>query len=260
MYKGRKVAAIVQAEDDSNIKASQSPALTSEQYNQLIQLLQHHTSGMDKTNTNGSVAGFFVGKTFCFLTKSSNDSVWIVDSGASDHVAYDLSLLHNIKKLFFTCYITMPNGKRTPIIHSGSMFLRDKIELHNVLYIPSFQYNLLYVSKLVRQLSANAIFTPTSCVLQAPTIQKELLLGKKHKGLYLLHKDITDHQANLKTPSLNTESFSTISLSSSELWHKRLGHLPFDQLRNVDFPSCIDKTHGVCQVFPMSKLHRQSFP
>ena len=215
---------------------------------------------MDKTNENGSVAGFFAGKTFCFLTKSSNDSVWIVDSGASDHVTYDLSLLHNVKKMSFTCNITMPNGKRAPITHSGSMFLRDKIEIHNVLYIPSFQYNLLSVSKLARQLSANVIFTPTSCVLQAPTTQKELLLGKEHKGLYLLHKDITDHQANLKTPSLNTESFSAVSLSSSELWHKRLGHLPFGKFKDVNLSSCIDKTHGVCQVCPMAKLHRQPFP
>jgi len=49
--------------------------LTAKQYNQLVQLLQHHTSGMDKTNENESVASFFVGKTFCFLTKSSNGSV-----------------------------------------------------------------------------------------------------------------------------------------------------------------------------------------
>ena len=137
---------------------------------------------MDETNENGSVAGFFTGKTYCFLTKSSNDSVWIVDSGASDHVTHDLSLLHNVKKLSITCYITMPNGKRAPITHSGSMFLRHKIELHNVLYIPSFQYNLLSVSKLVKQLSTNVIFTSTSCVLQAPPHRRSSSLVKSIKA------------------------------------------------------------------------------
>ena len=48
-------------------------------------------------------------------------------------------------------------------------------------------------------------------------------------------------------------------MSSSELWHQRLGHLPFDQLTNVALPSCIDKKHRVCQVCPMAKLHRQPF-
>ena len=105
---------------------------------------------MDKSNESGSVAGFFAGKIFCFHTKSSNGSVWIVDSGASGHVTYDLSLLRNIKKLSIHCSITMPNGKRAPITHSSSMFLRDTIELHNVLYIPTFRNNLLSVSKLVR--------------------------------------------------------------------------------------------------------------
>ena len=161
MYEGTKVAVVAQTEGDSDIQFSQSPALTTKQYNQLIKLLQHNTSDMDKPDETGSVVGFFAGKTFCFLTKSSNGSVWIVDSGASDHVTYDLSLLHNIKKLSLTCYITMPNGKRAPITHSGSMFLRDNIQLHNILYVPSFQYNLLSVSELVRQLLANVIFTPT---------------------------------------------------------------------------------------------------
>ena len=136
LYKGGKVVAVAQTENE---QSSQPPALTAEQYNQLIQILQHHTSDLDKSNENASVAGFFAGKTFCFLTKSSNGSVWIVDSGASDYVTYDLCLLHNAKKLSIPTFITMPNGKRAPIIHSGSMFLRDKKELHNVLYIPTFQ-------------------------------------------------------------------------------------------------------------------------
>jgi len=88
-----------------------------------------------------------------------------VDSGASDHVTYDFSLLHNVKKLHLPWFITMPNSKRAPITHSGSMYLRDELELHNILYIPTFQYNLLSVSKSVKQLLANVIFAPTSYVL-----------------------------------------------------------------------------------------------
>jgi len=188
LHKGRRVAAVAQAETATDSSYSQTPALTTEQYNQLIQSLQQHSTDMNKSNETGSVAGFFAGKSFCFLSKSTNNSVWVVDSGASDHVTYDLSLLHNVKKLNVPWFITMPNGKRATITHSGSMVLGDILELHNVLYIPTFQYNLLSVSKLVNQFSANVIFTPHSCVLQAPTIQKELLLGKEHKGLFLLEK------------------------------------------------------------------------
>ena len=88
------------------------------------------------------------------------------------------------------------------------MVLGDKLELHNVLYIPTFQYNLLSVSKLVNQFSANVIFTPHSCVLQAPTIQKELLLGKENKGLFLLEKGAAVQQATLKALNLGNNKFS----------------------------------------------------
>jgi len=80
----------------------------------LIQLLHKHSSDGDKSNEGGNVAGFFVGNAgniYYFLTKSDNGSVWIVDSGASDYVTYDISLLHNIKKLSMPSFITMPNGK-----------------------------------------------------------------------------------------------------------------------------------------------------
>lgn len=60
LYRG-KVAAVAQTEIDSDAQPSQSHALTTEQYNQLIQLLQHHNSDMDKPNENGSIAGFFAG-------------------------------------------------------------------------------------------------------------------------------------------------------------------------------------------------------
>ena len=76
-----------------------------------MQLLQQHTTDMDKSNETGSVAGFFADKSFCFFTKFTNNSIWVVDSGASDHVTYDFSLLHNVKKLNVPWFITMPNVK-----------------------------------------------------------------------------------------------------------------------------------------------------
>lgn len=61
LYRGGKVAAVAQTEIDSDAHPSQSHVLTTEQYNQLIQLLQHHNSDMDKPNENGGIAGFFAG-------------------------------------------------------------------------------------------------------------------------------------------------------------------------------------------------------
>ncbi|KAJ8433068.1 hypothetical protein Cgig2_015431 [Carnegiea gigantea] len=49
--------------------------------------------------------------------------------------------------------------------------------------------------------------------------------------------------------------------SDAELWHFRLGHLSFDQLKYVDIETCINsRQHGVCQICPMAKMHRSDFP
>jgi len=51
----------------------------------------------------------------------------------------------------------MPNGKKTQILHVGSLFLENGIVLKDVLHTPEFQYNLLSISKLTKQFSANVI-------------------------------------------------------------------------------------------------------
>jgi len=41
--------------------------------------------------------------------------IWIVDSGASDHMVYDKTLLHNITSLEFPILITLPNGNKIKV-------------------------------------------------------------------------------------------------------------------------------------------------
>jgi len=49
--------------------------------------------------------------------------------------------------------------------------------------------------------------------------------------------------------------------TASKLWHFRLGHLPFEQMKYVDLLESNNlKHHGVCQACPMAKLHRHGFP
>jgi len=51
----------------------------------------------------------------------------------------------------------------------------------------------------------------------------------------------------------------TVCFSDSELWHFRFGHLPFEQLQHVGISHCNKARHGICQICPMAKLHRNSF-
>ena len=96
-----------------------------------------------------AAAGFLAGKSFCFLTTIGNNN-WILDSGASDHITHDLSLLHDVKPLQQPCYITMPNGKKAQILHVGSLFFGNAMVLKDVFHTPEFQFNLLSISKLTK--------------------------------------------------------------------------------------------------------------
>lgn len=99
-----------------------------------------------------------------------------------------------------------------------------------------------------------------------PTLQKAVILGREVKGLYCLEKGEALQEANaaLKRQILKnnnqTEDNVIACFSASELWHFRLGHLPFDQMRHVGISQCNNlKFHGVCQICPMAKMHRSSF-
>ncbi|XP_022845245.1 uncharacterized protein LOC111368228 [Olea europaea var. sylvestris] len=67
---------------------------------------------------------------------------WIVDSGATNHVCFDLSLFHTITPIP-NSYITLPNGTRIHVKFYGTIQLNSSLTLHDVLYVPQFHFNLL---------------------------------------------------------------------------------------------------------------------
>jgi len=75
----------------------------------------------------------------------------------------------------------MPNGKKVQIKHIGSMVLSLSLILREVLHIPDFHFNLLSISKLTKQYSANVSFTPDVCMFQGHTLNKDLILGKEKR-------------------------------------------------------------------------------
>ena len=147
------------------------------------------------------------------------------------------------------------------------MLLTTGLTLENVLHVPEFHFNLLFVSKLANQFQPNVIFTPHAYLLQAPIMQKALVLGEKNKGLYLLQSSgqfstAVTQPIQLSLPSNTKQEDSAVAcFSDLEIWHFRLGHLPFEQLKFIDSISCNNtKPHGICQIFPMAKMHRNVFP
>lgn len=122
----------------------------------------------------------------------SHSPGWIIDTGATNHVMADLSLLKNqsISKVENPKKVHLPNGDKALVTHLGSSTLDGKNTVSGVFYIPQFKFNLLSVAKLTKELNCFASFFPDFCLFQELFSGKVKMIGKEDGGLYILSNKI----------------------------------------------------------------------
>lgn len=82
-----------------------------------VKIGQQGTSSSE-TNVIVNYAGI---TSFTILTipKNSIYHFWILDSGASEHIIFDESILFNIKPLQQPVFVNLPNSFRIKVTHAG---------------------------------------------------------------------------------------------------------------------------------------------
>lgn len=187
----------------------------------------------------------------CLSTLYTNLShgSWIIDSGSTTHVCSDLGLFNETISVFGVT-VSLPNDTRVDITHTGIIHLSSSLALHDVLHVPSFKFNLISVSSLLKSSNCSAHFFPDSCFIQeyiqGLTIDRGILLH----NLYILQ---------LEHPS-TTSFFSGSLMVDGDLWHRRLGHPSSDKLKHI--PGILSKTgfsNSPCTICPLAKQKRLSF-
>ena len=195
----------------------------------------------------------------CYLA-NTNKTLWIIDSGASDHMTGNKALLTKIVPLHL-CNIKLPTGKTAQISHKGNVYVNDQIALKNVLYVPDFQRNLLSVRKLSMDLGCNVVFSSDCCHLLENDTSHVMLIGRMMHGLYYF-LDPSSHSSVIpnKQKPLVATSFQipshildTPTLKSITLWHNRLGHTPLKNLSHIpELSSLPTHTIDLCLTYPMA--------
>lgn len=153
---------------------------------------------------------------------------WIIDTCALNHMVSSKDLMSSSIPLSSSSQnlIHLPNSGITQITHKGTCQLDKNQLLKDVLYIPMFKYNLLYVSKLTRDLQCYASFYSDFFLFQDLYTNKVKGIGKVNDELYM---PSTNSSAPVTSSSLQDP---TICLSphdtsvKSSIWHQRLGHAP----------------------------------
>lgn len=93
----------------------------------------------------------------------TDTKAWTVDSGTSDHMTALLEDLMNVRKAPPNLIIKLPTGDTTVITHIGDVKLDNNLILHNMLYVPQFQHNLLSIHKLQADNNCVIHFSPGNC-------------------------------------------------------------------------------------------------
>jgi len=156
---------------------SSAITITHEQYEKLMTLLQNSSLNQSSGTVHASNQVTYVSVGHSPLDKQGTSFInsltkynfthnsWIIDSGASDHICCNLKWFHSYNEIA-PMSIKLPTSHITTAKHSGTIKFSSIFIIHNVLYVPDFNFNLLSVSKASDSLNCIFSFNGSHCLIQ----------------------------------------------------------------------------------------------
>nr|GEU87948.1 zinc finger, CCHC-type [Tanacetum cinerariifolium] len=195
------------------------------------------------------------------ILKSNKDDevAWWVDSGATSYVCKDLRWFQVCKSIEDGSFVKMENIATEPIKGIWRVFIDfhfwKNFMFRNVLYVLGIRKNLVY-EIVLNKCGYKQVLESDKYILSRHGSFVEF--GYVCNGIIRL---------NLNYPLFNASAcmitFShSNSLSKSELWHVRLGHVHYKRMRDMSKMSLIpafDMTHESCKTCMLTKITRQPF-
>lgn len=91
---------------------------------------------------------------------------WILDTRATNHITSNLICSETpIDCQVNFSFVKMSTGKAAPITPTSTYTLYDEKQLTNVLYVPHFCFNLIFISKSTKYMNCFVYLYPNFCVL-----------------------------------------------------------------------------------------------
>src|SRR5947209_362323 len=188
---------------------------------------------------------------------------WVLDSGASRHMTGNKELLCNLRKVDQPSSVTFANGTVGQAEYVGDTFLEaddnQAIQLRDVLFIPTAAANLFSIPTAIRH-GTKFRFGVADCTINHSG--RDIATARRQSnGLYFIPSSTEDLMAMAAQPKAET----------AELWHRRFGHLGYDNLerlvredlvKGINLPagSFKDAKPTTCEPCIMAKHHKAPFP
>lgn len=155
--------------DNYFVHQSQSSVFTLEQMHNLKAQIDHMMTMLNQSSQPNSYYTYSPEDhmarmiTSCFTTAVHQKNKWVIDTGATYHMCCDITLMTEVKSICPPIIVSLPTRLQIEVVKAGTVRITQSLVLHNVIHIPSFQFNLLSVSKNNARFSA---WTQMSCVLE----------------------------------------------------------------------------------------------
>jgi hypothetical protein len=100
--------------------------------------------------------------------------LWIVDSGVTDHKSNKLRNICTFELFASPTFVSVANGKGSLVKGKGKIKFVYETIMSDVLYVPSFPFQLLLVSKLTSTFNCDVICTHHKVIFQDRLIKKTI--------------------------------------------------------------------------------------
>ena len=287
LYKGRVASlfanqAVLSTSPNKEEVSEEKMVFTKEQYHHLMSLIQPKslltatpTANLTSFNSKNSATPSKMSGKIIFYNDISADFLkpnsvpWIIDSGATDHMVCSHSFFtSDIKKVSYR--VSLPNDTFVSTTHLSNIQLTDKIVLPDVLCIPSFSFNLIFVKRLTENLTCCLVFINDTCFIQDLSTWTTIGIAEVRNGLYHLLPKAVPPSSLTDLLSCLSPNFPSVAISVKSsmdvngLWHCRLGHMSDSRMKLINDPVVrdnllINKTSPCCTC-PLAKQHRLPFP
>jgi hypothetical protein len=191
------------------------------------------------------------------LTRTIEDDMWIIDSGASRHMMGDQARLSNLNEKKTSYKVELGDKTTYPMEGFGQASIKMKIgnyvHLRNVLYVPGLENNLVSISFLEDK--GNRIDFVDGKVLswhKDSSIENAKVIGSHEGNMYRLLEQ-------------NEEALVHNEVNPNELWHRRYAHinyqaLPFLKKMVEGIPELKSTHEGIYKGCVLGKNIKKPFP